>query len=439
MSILNSRFGQLLTAFCLLSLCEISQAQRTFEVGAVIHLGGAGISLSTVQSNLDTLGVTFRNEVQWHGIEVTQGALKFPPNENLLETLVADAASHQRQPILLLDYGNKFYDNGGQITSPAGIEAYTKYVRFVVNHYKATVHQYEVWNEWIYGAGANNQQLVKGDATQYANLLKATYSVIKQEDPNAIVLGPTIGVGGKETQWLKDFAAAGGLNYLDGFSIHPYVHCNARNRPTPAVSGAMTPYVSAGVVPGGPEDSIYQIDQQHALISSLAPGKVITIYVTEIGWPASNGKCGVPDSVAAVYLERFFLLASTRPWIGGVWWYDLVDDGKDLSNMEDTFGLMTSYLTKKPAYDALQAISTLLYNNHVPTFTRGPGGEYVVSGITAAGKKFTAAWLPTNSFTAAKEWTGSHRALESGMKVLGGHQLVNGNSVSAEPVLLVQP
>ncbi len=36
------------------------------------------------------------------------------------------------------------------------------------------------------------------------------------------------------------------------------------------------------------------------------------------------------------------LLAKARPWIAGVWWYDLFDDGDDAANKEHRFGLITS-------------------------------------------------------------------------------------------------
>jgi hypothetical protein len=431
--------GVLLGALLLNQSCV---AQRTFQTGVVIHLGGAGNSTPVVQRSLDAAGMTFRNEVQWHGIEAAPGVLQFPSNEGLLDSLVTHEVQHQRRPILLLDYGNKFYDEGGQVSSQAGIAAYARYAEFVVNHYKSRVQLYEVWNEWIYGAGSTPVQKVTGDPVQYASLLRAAYQGIKREDSSATVLGGVPGIGTREFSWIKSVAAAGGLNDLDAFSVHPYVHCLARSRPlAPGAGGAPTTAApgSLGIVPGTAEDAIDWLDRLHALLGSLAPGRQIPIFVTEIGWPTNSGTCGVPAAVAAAYLQRFYLAASTRPWINGVWWYDLVSDGTDPTNQEDNFGLLTANGTPKAAYGALAAVSELVGTNAVPTLTTGSGGELVVNGKTANGKNFYAAWLPTNLFNVQMDWPLGRQLLAAGMKIQGPQTLINGSAIGAVPVILVQP
>jgi hypothetical protein len=55
-----------------------------------------------------------------------------------------------------------------------------------------------------------------------------------------------------------------------------------------------------------------------------------------------------------------FLLAKTMPFIKGIWWYDLQNDGPDPREREHNFGLMDHELRPKPAYLALQRISSLI-------------------------------------------------------------------------------
>jgi hypothetical protein len=59
------------------------------------------------------------------------------------------------------------------------------------------------------------------------NELIPFYNTIKSIDPTLKVLGPEIvTIGPPEQQWVQDFFAAGGANYIDGFSFHAYNNVN---------------------------------------------------------------------------------------------------------------------------------------------------------------------------------------------------------------------
>ena len=89
-------------------------------------------------------------------------------------------------------------------------------------------------------------------------------------------------------------------------------------------------------------------------------GKNIPIYVTEIGWPTSTGNRGFPESAVAQMAERSLLMFSALPYVRGVWWYDLIDDGTDSANAEDRFGLFSRRQTLKPAGQDFQSLALLL-------------------------------------------------------------------------------
>ncbi len=84
--------------------------------------------------------------------------LEFPDSLRDLDQLVTRAVRRGVRPLLILDYGNPIYDGGGQISSPEAIEAWSRYVRFVVAHFKGRVDQFEVWNEWNIGGGGTSAQ-----------------------------------------------------------------------------------------------------------------------------------------------------------------------------------------------------------------------------------------------------------------------------------------
>jgi hypothetical protein len=314
---------------------------QAFQFGFGVHVGQNRNPLQATERAISQSGVnTFRDEVFWHRIETKPGVLAFPDSLKDLDQLVTDAARQKKRPLLILDYGNKFYDNGGQIHSAEGIAAYVRYVRFVVKHFQGRVDQFEVWNEWNIGSGGTDAQRAArhGSPQDYAALLKAAYAAIKEVNPGATVIGGAF--AGYDYAWIDAFARAGGFNSLDGFSIHPYVFSEGEK--------------------GTPESALKHLDELKSRIDALAPGRDIRIYVTEAGWPIHTGPKGVSEEIAAAYLKQFMLLAKTRPWIAGVWWYDLFDDGDDAANKEHRFGLMTRDGKPRRTFQQLIEIHTSL-------------------------------------------------------------------------------
>jgi beta-glucosidase/6-phospho-beta-glucosidase/beta-galactosidase len=240
------------------------------------------------------------------------------------------------RPLLILDYGNPLYDGGGQFSSPEAIAAWTRYVRFVVKHFKGRVDQFEVWNEWNIGAGGTSAQRAAryGSPEDYAKVLQAAYSAVKAENASATVIGGAF--AGYDYKWIEAFARAGGFSALDGFSAHPYVFAEGKK--------------------GTADSAIRHLDELKALIDRLAPGRKVRVYVTEAGWPVYDGTNGVTEQQAADYLRQFLLLAKARPWIAGVWWYDLFDDGDVAANAEHRFGLIDRAGVKRPAFQALVGV-----------------------------------------------------------------------------------
>lgn len=47
---------------------------------------------------------------------------------------------------------------------------------------------------------------------------------------------------------------------------------------------------------------------------------------------------------AADYIVKYSLLAKSKSYIKGVWWYDLSNDGNDMNNQEHNFGFAILHL-----------------------------------------------------------------------------------------------
>lgn len=339
-----------------LAMVTAAQAQE-IEFGACVHLALNRSNAAAVTAALQKGGFdSFRDDVFWSAIENQPATLNFPTNFEQLDRAVATMHASGGRPLLILDYGNKFYDNGGLVISPQATEAFERYVRFVVRHFGRRVEQYEVWNEWSGGFGSV-PRVQSGDATAYARLLESTYRTIKAENPHATVVGGA--VAGTDGAWSQAFFKAGGLRHLDAFSVHSYTLFHLHSNP---------------------EVAIKFLDFIHQAMQAAEPTRDIPVLVTEMGWPTSRGGHGVSEAQASNNLVRFLALVMARPWIRGVWWYDLIDDGDSDADAEQRFGLLHPQLAPKPAFLAAQTMAPLLRHRADVHSYRVSGGGYAVTG-----------------------------------------------------------
>jgi hypothetical protein len=164
------------------------------------------------------------------------------------------------------------------------------------------------------------------------------------------------------------------LALVDGLSLHPY---NFAER------AANTP-----------EAAMAELDRIHAL--TVAAGAERPIYVTEMGYPAFSGRGGVAPETAAAYLSRFLLLASTRPYLAGVWWYCLRDQGTDPANKEHNFGVLDASWRVKPAAIALRETAAMLAD--AGRFeVLASGDEQRVAASRPDGSRLVLAWSASSA------------------------------------------
>ena len=110
-----------------------------------------------------------------------------------------------------------------------------KYVAGVATDFKDKTQKviYDVWNEYN-GTGFN---YIGATADDYVNLLKHTYKIIKDIDPDAQVNGFVVTPQNVEDSdaeidaidWMRDVLEAGGGDYMDAACIHVYTHARPEN------------------------------------------------------------------------------------------------------------------------------------------------------------------------------------------------------------------
>jgi hypothetical protein len=357
----------------LLGLC-VARTAGAFQFGVCTHLALNRVTAEQVLALVATGGFnSIRDDAFWGAIESQRDVLRFPDKYAQLRAAFAAAAARDQSPLVILAYGNRHYDGGGMVSSPAGIDAYARYAGFVATELKSQARQFEVWNEWNSGMGSKPATHA-GDARAYLRVLAPAAAAIRSANPRAEIIGGV--TSGVDLAWFREFIAAGGLAHLDAVSAHSYTTFRRETNP---------------------EGAIASLDKLHALLGDAEPRREIPVYVTEIGWPTNRGKHGVSEREAAMYLMRFMMLARTRPWIGGVWWYDLVDDGDSDTQAEQRFGLVRRELGPKPAFHAAQYVAGLVQSQQPFRAYRFPAGGYLVTGTDATGP-WAMGWTMSEQF-----------------------------------------
>ena len=376
----------LLTVTALLisaALAGPASAQTTRPAGA----GGFTVGVCThfsqrkgvVGENLDVAAAanvgSIRDEVPWSQVEKEKGTLAIPER---YDEYVDAAIARGLEPMLVLAYGNKFYENGRKPSTPESVAGYVRYCEFVVAHFRGRVRRYEVWNEYNIGIGTAGG--AAGTPEGYVELLRAAGPAVKGVDPSAEVIGGVVAPRAIGDGWLRKAIGLGLPGLCDAVSIHTYN------------------YAAQPPERRRPEAWVENVGNVAGWLREANGGTDVPLYVTEHGWPTHGGPTGTPAETSADYLARAYLLGRTVPSLRGLWWYDFQDDGWDPALNEDNFGLVTPDLTPHPAYNALADVAPLAAGSayegridlgddatHALRFRRPDGSASVVVWSAATG------------------------------------------------------
>ncbi len=312
---------------------------KGFYVGVCTHFSqGKGIVEMNIESMRNAGIVAIRDEATWSSLERQKDRLVMP---EMISKYVRRASSAGLDVMLILDYANRFYDDGDRPRSAEAIEGFCRYAEFVVRHFGKDVPLYEVWNEWDIGIGLPRKYDKGGSPEDYFKLLKAVYPRIKAVELEAIVLAGGCTSGGVKKGWFEKIIQLGALDYCDAVSIHSYNYGDRFPERSPEACSAW-------------------MDDVQKMLRSYNNGKDVPFYVTEMGWPTHTGKRSTEPELSASYLARLYLLARTSPSFRGLWWYDFQDDGWRAEYNENNFGIVRPDLTPKPHYYVMADMSALI-------------------------------------------------------------------------------
>src|SRR5581483_10704751 len=348
----------------------------------------------------------------WDWVEQKRGVYSIAPEvDDYVDSLVENGVNVQVQ----LMYGNPMYTgpNGrkpDQITpepgsfhnddrsinsvfwppkSPEEITAFTRYVKWMVNHFRGRIHYYALWNEQDIGYWNP-----RGNPEEYGRLLRAFAPAVHETDPAAKV------IYGGQADPVSDFAKRAldeckCASQIDIFAYHTYPGYGQNLHPESMDAGAYgmeSPTKLRDLVrnyPGMRKDIEFWDDEFNSIPS----------------WKGSD------ESVQSKYVTRGILYNHAAGVRTFVW---LLTAGVD-GNEYDDFGFIHGFrnlpddFTPRPVYYALQNTNALFSDtkrdpemevvaSDIPSLRRQGGAPFLYYGFrNANGKAIVAYWAAAHS------------------------------------------
>ncbi|TLV21526.1 hypothetical protein FE839_05695 [Klebsiella indica] len=332
--------------FCMVLSPALTFAQDFF-VGVNAHLYAKKESdISSSINKIKAIGFSsVRIDVPWKVVEKKRGVYEIPSNWDFM---VDYALKNGLSVLLILDYGNKLYDNGDKPTSNNAVAGFRNYVDFVTKHFEGRVQYYQIWNEW----NSRDGDTKPGSVADYKKLVKAVYPIIKKNDNHSLVItssfspaafNKAIGIENKG-DYLKDYLSKDMSIYTDALSIHPY-----------------TTYRK----PPFDRFDFYtkQIDYAMNLVQGNKYFKDKPVFITEIGWTTAKSRYGVSYDEQAINIKKAICEAKARGY-AGVYIYDFKDDGTNQADPEQGFGVLNNNMTMKKSAEVIEKYDCSKSHSH---------------------------------------------------------------------------
>ena len=356
---------------------ELPSSTVPNSVGVNIHFDGSSSDYLQQLDMLQAAGVgVVRADFIWQRIEATKGTYDF----TALDQLATACTARNIRIFGVLGYGNSNYSS--DFTSDSFRNGFTAFATAAASHFSGRNFTWEAWNE------PNNPIFWPStDPNQYMALANQVLPAIHAADSTATVIAPACGPL-LETGW-------------NGYQAY-MTACFNYGTNNPGKKGLldanMANAVSVHLYRGEcPETAI----AQYATIRSWMPsGSTASIVSGEWGYSVGNwdykdtsgNTITMTPKLQGDYLQRMNL-ANLKAGIPLSVWYDWKNDGTRADNYEENFGLVENNLTPKPAYYAMQTLtSNLAGKTYSSTISDGNSADYILAFTNAAGRKTYAAW-----------------------------------------------
>ena len=297
-----------------------------------------------------------RDEIYWDEVETGSG-FSVP---QFAEEYVDFLTQNGTKILLTLGLTHPSYDGGNFPSSDAAVEAYAEYCGFIAEYFKGKIDTFEIFNEpdLYYNQDGSN---VTGE--QYAKLLKAAYTSIKQAQPDATVIAGALTEMIGSEPFLKSMLNVPDIgDYMDALSIHPYSN-------TGYYVDECKERVNKNILQN------IQIAEKNLDAAGLND---LPIWLTEFGSTSNNedghdNSYGYTEEEQAVNLVRASVLARTDARVKRTFIYNFKEKGASETEREDNFGIVEySGMKAKPAFLALSHMNKMLGTAEFKSYNADP-------------------------------------------------------------------
>lgn len=152
--------------------------------------------------------------INWHWVEKKKGVLDVDP---VTDAAVTELATNGVQIVMSLNFGNRLYsgpdsrsipqlwewnyDMPKPPTTPEALDAWGRYVEFMVKRFRGRVHHFEIWNEW-------NISCYWGDTPSLEHFLavsRVAIPIVRKYAPEAkVMMGSIAGFPHGISRWTPD-------------------------------------------------------------------------------------------------------------------------------------------------------------------------------------------------------------------------------------------
>jgi hypothetical protein len=296
---------------------------------------------------IDNMGAAWiLNTFYWDRIQNTKAGWNWTD----YDAYVNKAVERGKKILAVLAYDTPWIHDSAQVSSelPAGtvlkhddkkahdyvqaeqIPLYCNFVKETVKRYKGKVGAWCIWNE-----PNLSDRFWTGTMEEFYALSRAAADAIREEDPQAVILGGAFNTIASE-KWITGLFTSGAMKRVDYVAYHPYLF-----------SG---------------ESSAGLFEDFKALVSPYGFGE--KIWVTEVGYSTTTGDypIKVPEELMPQAVVKTIALLAAEG-ARRVFWYQLFDppaDRKDLLEPEDNFGLLEDDYTPKKGKEAYALCGRLI-------------------------------------------------------------------------------
>ncbi|WP_162264202.1 cellulase family glycosylhydrolase [Mycobacterium sp. Root265] len=360
---------------------NVMQVAQIDESPSTIGIADSELYLSTslaeINARLDlmqSLGVTnVRIMVPWAGVQPLHPDTPFglgAPRWDQLD-MVVNAAAARGMGILGVLNSTPMWATGSTPINgqPNDFDRFAAFAKSVALRYGDKISAYEVWNE------PNSIQFWNTlDPVAYANMLKKTYTALKQAaaqlGTDITVIGGVVGAGKtwpgltmNPVDFVRKMYEAGAHGFFDALSFHPY------NFEWKFSVGENLPWKE-----GMP---LFQLNQIRELMDSfLEEGQEqIKIWITEYGLPTNK----VSDATQAAFVRDLIEFWQTMQGAGPIFLYTIKDWlNPPADNDEANLGIFRPDGTMKPVGEVIKELIAFLTKPPTNPGTgpgQGPGAE----------------------------------------------------------------